>query len=105
MPNPENTPFCSIACWPRGLRKQRLEGVIWEKDATPSNELRSWFHEDPQERFDSFGTRFTQEVADSDAAQEALKRIRALHRKFGSLTLLTAARIGSQPPQRGWPRC
>ncbi|WP_213361183.1 DUF488 domain-containing protein [Brachymonas denitrificans] len=78
--------------WPRGLRKQRLEGVIWEKDATPSNELRGWFHEDPQERFDSFGTRFTQELADSDAAQEALKRIRALHRKFGSLTLLTAAR-------------
>lgn len=78
--------------WPRGLRKQRLEGVIWEKDATPSTELRKWLHADPQQRFDSFGTRFMQELADSEAARQALERIRALHRQFGSVTLLTAAR-------------
>lgn len=78
--------------WPRGLSKQKLEGVVWEKDATPSTELRHWLHEDHEGRFDSFSTRFTQELTDSEAAQQALQRIRALHREHGALTLLTAAR-------------
>ena len=78
--------------WPRGLSKQKLEGVVWEKDATPSTELRHWLHEDHEGRFDSFSTRFTQELTDSEAAQQALQRIRSLHREHGAVTLLTAAR-------------
>ena len=78
--------------WPRGLSKQKLEGVVWERDATPSTELRHWLHEDHEGRFDSFSTRFTQELTDSEAAQQALQRIRSLHREHGALTLLTAAR-------------
>ena len=78
--------------WPRGLSKQKLEGVVWEKDATPSTELRHWLHEDHEGRFDSFSTRFTQELTDSEVAQQALQRIRSLHREHGALTLLTAAR-------------
>lgn len=78
--------------WPRGLSKQKLAGVVWEKDATPSTELRHWLHEDHEGRFDSFSTRFTQELTDSEAAQQALQRIRSLHREHGALTLLTAAR-------------
>ena len=78
--------------WPRGLSKQKLAGVVWEKDATPSTELRHWLHEDHEGRFDSFSTRFTQELTDSEAAQQALQRIRSLHREHGAVTLLTAAR-------------
>ena len=78
--------------WPRGMSKQKLEGVVWEKDATPSTELRHWLHEDHEGRFDSFSTRFTQELTDSEVAQQALQRIRSLHREHGALTLLTAAR-------------
>ena len=78
--------------WPRGLSKQKLEGVVWEKDATPSTELRHWLHEDHEGRFDSFSTRFTQELTDSEVAQQALQRIRSLHREHGAVTLLTAAR-------------
>ncbi|MFZ1365584.1 MAG: DUF488 family protein [Brachymonas denitrificans] len=78
--------------WPRGLSKQKLEGVVCEKDATPSTELRHWLHEDHEGRFDSFSTRFTQELTDSEVAQQALQRIRSLHREHGALTLLTAAR-------------
>ena len=78
--------------WPRGLSKQKLAGVVWEKDATPSIELRHWLHEDHEGRFDSFSTRFTQELTDSEAAQQALQRIRSLHREHGAVTLLTAAR-------------
>ena len=66
--------------------------MVWEKDATPSTELRHWLHEDHEGRFDSFSTRFTQELTDSEAAQQALQRIRSLHREHGALTLLTAAR-------------
>lgn len=78
--------------WPRGLSKQKLAGVVWEKDATPSTELRHWLHEDHEGRFDSFSTRFTQELTDSEVAQQALQRIRSLHREHGAVTLLTAAR-------------
>lgn len=78
--------------WPRGMRKQQLEGVIWEKDATPSTELRRWLHEAPAERFDAFAEQFMQELDGSPAAQQALQRIRALHQQHPALTLLTAAR-------------
>ena len=49
--------------WPRGISKAALQGVAWEKDATPSTELRHWFHEDPEGRFDEFCQRFRQELA------------------------------------------
>ena len=74
--------------WPRGISKQALEGVAWEKEATPSTGLREWFHADPQGRFDEFCERFRQELQ-APAAQAALQRLRALPRP---LTLLTAAR-------------
>lgn len=74
--------------WPRGISKAALQGVAWEKDATPSTELRHWFHEDPEGRFDEFCQRFRQELA-APAAQAALERLRALPRP---LTLLTAAK-------------
>lgn len=32
--------------WPRGMKKERLKYDVWEKDITPSPELRRWFHED-----------------------------------------------------------
>jgi len=32
--------------WPRGMKKEYLKYDVWEKDITPSPELRKWFHED-----------------------------------------------------------
>lgn len=32
--------------WPRGIKKEHLKYDVWEKDITPSPELRKWFHED-----------------------------------------------------------
>lgn len=32
--------------WPRGMKKEHLKYDAWEKDITPSPELRKWFHED-----------------------------------------------------------
>lgn len=74
--------------WPRGVSRQALQGVAWEKDATPSADLRRWFHADTQNRFEAFCERFRQELQ-QPAAQAALARLRAMPRP---LTLLTAAR-------------
>ena len=30
--------------WPRGMKKEYLKYDVWEKDITPSPELRKWFH-------------------------------------------------------------
>ena len=77
--------------WPRGVRKERLEGTVWEKAATPSTALRVWFHEDREGRFDEFCRRLRQELAEPEA-QQALERIRALEKQQGEIHLLTAAR-------------
>lgn len=74
--------------WPRGISKAALQGVAWEKDATPSTELRRWFHENPDARFAEFCGRFRQELQ-TPAAQAALQRLRAMPRP---LILLTAAK-------------
>ena len=48
--------------WPRGIAKEKLAGVLWEKDATPSAALRAWFHADSEERYPEFCTRFAFEL-------------------------------------------
>ncbi|MEU8076505.1 DUF488 family protein [Catellatospora citrea] len=76
--------------WPRGLAKERAEIASWPKDLTPSNELRRWYHEAPDERHEEFTARYDAEL-DDPAAQRALAELRqALHR--GPVTLLTAVK-------------
>ena len=41
--------------WPRGIKKVDAHLDSWEKKIAPSNELRKWFHHDPQ-RFEIFKT-------------------------------------------------
>ncbi len=77
--------------WPRGVSKQRLQGIPWEKDACPSTELRRWFHADPVARFTEFAQRYRQELC-QPAAQAALQRICHMAQASGSLILLTAAK-------------
>ena len=31
--------------WPRGMKKEAVHYDVWEKDITPSPELRGWFHQ------------------------------------------------------------
>ena len=40
--------------WPRGIKKEHLKYDVWEKDITPSPELRKWFHEDQAEHWEGF---------------------------------------------------
>ncbi|MFC7244948.1 DUF488 domain-containing protein [Catellatospora aurea] len=76
--------------WPRGLAKERAEIAQWPKDLAPSNELRRWYHEAPDERQAEFVARYEAEL-DATAAQQALAELRqALH--DGPVTLLTAVK-------------
>jgi len=72
--------------WPRGVAKASLRLDDWPKDATPSTELRKWFHADPS-RWSEFGERYRAELARSP---DALDPVLDLCRK-GPVTLLTAS--------------
>ncbi len=48
--------------WPRGITKINADIDFWAKDITPSGELRSWFHEDPESRFKSFEKKYLAEL-------------------------------------------
>lgn len=74
--------------WPRGLSKERAHIDLWLKEIAPSNELRKWFHHDP-EKFAEFRQRYESELQ-SESGQEALAKLRELA-KQGPITLLFAA--------------
>lgn len=77
--------------WPRGISKARLTGVTWSKDLTPSADLRRWYHQNPEQRFDEFVTRYQQELA-NPCQQASLQQVRDSHDKASELLLLTAAK-------------
>jgi uncharacterized protein YeaO (DUF488 family) len=79
--------------WPRGISKERTHIDLWLKDVAPSTELRKWFHHEPQ-KFPEFRRRYEAELK-SDAAQEALTKLRELA-KQGQLTLVFAAHDADQ---------
>lgn len=48
--------------WPRGVTKAKAHITHWAKNITPSSELRSWFHEDPEGRFKAFQKKYAAEL-------------------------------------------
>lgn len=73
--------------WPRGVSKERAGLDEWNKDVSPSPELRTEWHHNP-ERFDEFAARYRQELDESDAARAVL----ALGDEHDRVTLLFGAR-------------
>lgn len=53
--------------WPRGVRKDALHYDVWAKEITPSPELRTWYHADPQTRWPEFRRRYLEELRGSQA--------------------------------------
>ena len=76
--------------WPRGLTKADAVIKYWLRDLAPSNELRQWFHANP-EGWSMFRKRYLKELvgAKSSAAVEKLHRLAEGKRP---LTLLYASR-------------
>ncbi|HEY9480865.1 MAG TPA: DUF488 family protein [Candidatus Paceibacterota bacterium] len=60
--------------WPRGVSKASAHIDLWIKEITPSNELRKWFHVDPDKRFAEFSKRYRAELRKN---HEAVEKARA----------------------------
>jgi len=74
--------------WPRGLTKERAAVDQWLRDVAPSNELRKWFHSQPDDAWPEFRKRYLRELA-GEKGSEALQRLYdAIHK--GKVTLLFA---------------
>lgn len=86
-PNPDRVFVDRL--WPRGIRKDDPRVGRWMKDVTPSNELRSWFHQH-RDRYDDFVARYREELASGPAAA-ALDELRTLAAN-GDVELATAAK-------------
>ena len=62
--------------------------IAWPKEITPSNELRSWFHEDPDKRFKDFEKKYKAELQ----AQKAVVRNSVKPYKTKKVMLVTAVK-------------
>ncbi len=49
--------------WPRGISKERAQVDEWLREAGPTDQLRKWFHQNP-ERWEEFRERYLKELAD-----------------------------------------
>ena len=74
--------------WPRGMKKVAVHYDVWEKDITPSPELRGWFHQSPDERWEEFAALYKKELSGSDAVKKFVEEIK----KYPVVTLLYAAK-------------
>lgn len=48
--------------WPRGLSHETFHYDLWEKNVSPSTELREWFHQDPDGHWQEFTRRYKEEL-------------------------------------------
>jgi uncharacterized protein YeaO (DUF488 family) len=76
--------------WPRGLRKTEVDLDDWLRNIAPSNELRKWFHAQP-DQWQLFRKRYLKELTFPDAEKE-LQKLYVLAQKRRRLTLLFASK-------------
>ena len=72
--------------WPRGIKKEELALAEWDKDLSPSTELRQWFNHDPA-LWDEFRRRYGAELRQQPAAWEQLRE----RARRGVVTLVYSA--------------
>lgn len=73
--------------WPRGIKKIDLQFDEWNKEISPSPELRKWF-DHKEERFEEFTELYRQELM---AKTEEINRLRTIA-KTEAITLLYGAK-------------
>jgi uncharacterized protein YeaO (DUF488 family) len=75
--------------WPRGLTKKGAAIQAWLRDLAPSNQLRKWFHAQP-ERWEEFRKKYLKELS-APKAYAALNQLYEFESR-GNLTLLYASK-------------
>jgi uncharacterized protein YeaO (DUF488 family) len=76
--------------WPRGLSKAETALQDWLRDLAPSDELRKWYHAQP-EKWLLFRKRYLKELARPEAEND-LQKLYSLAHKRKRLTLLYASK-------------
>ena len=76
--------------WPRGIKKETAHIDWWAKEITPSNELRKWYHEDMENRWDEFQQKYQAELSRNSAVLE-LDELRGMSEKE-TVTLISAVK-------------
>lgn len=74
--------------WPRGVSKEKAAIDWWDKDITPSSELRKWFGHDPA-KFEEFSLLYNREL---DENKEAVDQLLQAIRAHSTVTLVYAAK-------------
>lgn len=70
--------------WPRGLSHETFHYDLWDKEISPSTELREWFHADPADRWDAFKEKYIKELT----SNPDFSNLVSLVKKHGVVTLL-----------------
>lgn len=55
--------------WPRGLSHETFHYDLWDKDISPSTELREWFHQDSEGRWNEFSKKYMEELSKNPSIQ------------------------------------
>jgi len=76
--------------WPRGLTKEHAAVKLWLREIAPSNELRQWFHANP-EGWNLFRKRYLKELASAEGSA-AVEKLHHLAEGKRPVTLLYASR-------------
>lgn len=76
--------------WPRGVSKEKLKLDAWDKDITPTTEIRKAFHHDP-EKFAWFKEKYEAELTINTALPVFVQTIKE-HLKNGNVTFVYAAK-------------
>lgn len=74
--------------WPRGMKREYLKYDYWAKELTPSNDLRKWFHADPEKRWGAFADMYQKELERSPDVKPFIDKIKP----YGKVTLLYASK-------------
>jgi uncharacterized protein YeaO (DUF488 family) len=74
--------------WPRGMKKEEFKYDSWIKDLAPSTELREWYHQDEEKRWDEFVRLYKKELDQADA----WKTFSGILTKHPVITLLFASK-------------
>ena len=56
--------------WTRGRSHENFHYDLWDKEISPSTELREWFHVDPENRWDEFEKKYLEELDKNPAASQ-----------------------------------
>lgn len=74
--------------WPRGESKSKFSFNLWEKELAPSDSLRTWFHKDPENRWNEFKKQYIQELMSNVETEHLI----SILKKHQTVTLLFASR-------------